>query len=100
MSDAVDACRQAGRWEADSGQVPYYMAARTAEALGIALRVLVSIALTAADYYRLHAAAEEPGAHLVERRFSQPGPSEKELLTATSARVRVPVSHGSVARCC
>ncbi len=55
-------------------------AARTAEALGIAVRVLVGDALVAVDEYRVQAAADDPGAGLVERRFYRPTPAESELL--------------------
>ncbi|MFB7739831.1 helix-turn-helix transcriptional regulator [Streptomyces sp. NPDC056112] len=55
-------------------------AARTAEALGIAVRVLVPAALVAVDDYRAQIAADDRGAGLVERRFYRPGPAESELL--------------------
>lgn len=75
-----------------------HAAARTAEALGIAVRVLVPDAITAADYYRLHASAQDPGAHLVERRFYQPGPDEKELLTRYANLPDRELSTGAVHR--
>ncbi|MCY1649283.1 helix-turn-helix domain-containing protein [Streptomyces sp. NPDC048212] len=55
-------------------------AARTAEALGIAVRVLVPSALVAVEDYRAQSAADDPGAALVERRFHQPGQAETDLL--------------------
>ncbi|TXJ83290.1 DNA-binding protein [Streptomyces lavendulae] len=55
-------------------------AARTAEALGIAVRVLVPNALGAVEDYRKQITADDPGAALVERRFLRPGPDASDLL--------------------
>jgi len=76
----------------------HHAAARTAEALGIAVRVLVPDALTACDYYRLHADAEDPGARLVERRFYRPAPDENELLTRYANLPDRELSTGAVHR--
>lgn len=55
-------------------------AARTAEALGIAVRVLAPATMTAAEEYRLQSEAADPGAGLVERHFFRPEPSDSDLL--------------------
>ena len=73
-------------------------AARTAEALGIAVRALLPDALTAAEHYRRHADAEDPGARLVERRFYQPSPDENQLLTRYANRPDRELSIGAVHR--
>ncbi|GHH25942.1 helix-turn-helix transcriptional regulator [Streptomyces rubradiris] len=73
-------------------------AARTAEALGIAVRVLVPDALTAADSYRRQAETQDPGADLVERRFYQPTPDENQLLTRYANLPERALSTGAVHR--
>ncbi|MFE4574628.1 helix-turn-helix transcriptional regulator [Streptomyces chartreusis] len=74
------------------------VAARTAEALGIAVRVLVPDALAAADNYRAQAAIDDPGAGLVERRHYRPGPDERHLLDRYADLPEHDLSTGAVHR--
>lgn len=80
---------------ADGG---HHAAARTAEALGIAVRVLMPDARTVAEDYRQHADAGDPGARLVERRFYRPGPDEHELLIRYADLADRELSTGAVHR--
>ncbi|MFJ9029982.1 helix-turn-helix transcriptional regulator [Streptomyces sp. NPDC102274] len=54
--------------------------ARTSEAIGIAVRVLVPDAMAAAHDYQVNHRADDVGSALVERRFRQPGAEESNLL--------------------
>ncbi|MGV9277754.1 helix-turn-helix transcriptional regulator [Streptomyces griseosporeus] len=75
-------------------------AARAAEALGIAVRVLVPDALVAVEDYRaqIARAADDPGAALVERRFYRPGPDEMHLLERYADLPDRDLSAGAVTR--
>jgi predicted DNA-binding transcriptional regulator AlpA len=73
-------------------------AARTAEALGIAVRVLAPDALVAIEDYRAQITADDPGAALVERRFHRPGPEESELLERYAAMPDRDLTAGAVHR--
>jgi len=73
-------------------------AARTAEALGIALRALVPDAIVATEDYRLLTDTEDPGTPLVERRFYRPGPAESDLLTRYTQMPDRDLSTGAVHR--
>ncbi|MEV6179968.1 helix-turn-helix domain-containing protein [Streptomyces sp. NPDC052015] len=75
-------------------------AARAAEALGIAVRVLVPDALVAVEDYRLQItrAADDPGAALVERRFFRPGPDATDLLERYAGLSERDLTAGAVTR--
>ncbi|MFD5079603.1 helix-turn-helix transcriptional regulator [Streptomyces sp. NPDC058371] len=73
-------------------------AARTAEALGIAVRALVPGALGAVEDYRRLITVDDPGAGLVERRVYRPGPAENELLERYAEMPDRDLSAGAVHR--
>lgn len=76
----------------------HHEAARAAEALGIAVRVLVPDALVAIEDYGLLNATADPGAHLVQRRFPRPSAAEQHLLDSYAQMPDSGLSAGAVHR--
>ncbi|MFD5589347.1 helix-turn-helix transcriptional regulator [Streptomyces sp. NPDC127063] len=78
----------------------HHTAARTAEALGIAVRVLVPDALVAVEDNReqIARAADDPGAALVERRFVRPDAAATNLLERYAGMPERDLTAGAVTR--
>ncbi len=72
--------------------------ARTAEALGIAVRVLVPEALVAVKEYQHLSTSEDTGSDLVERQFHQVTPAESDLLTRYAELPDNELSAGAIYR--